>query len=232
VAIGRAIVQKPNLYLLDEPISNLDTSLRESVRTEIRRLQRQLRATMIMVTHDQLDALAIADRIAVLRGGVLQQVGDPQELYLNPANLFVAGFIGQLRMNLLPCVLHDGDKPALQGQGFSFPAPPDFSDAVKAKQELTIGFRPETVEVHQSEVAGAAAAVVETVQFQGERLICVMRLGEEQIHVSLDGRARLDAGAAVWLVVAPDQLHVFSRDSGERLSGRSASPGKVSALTA
>jgi multiple sugar transport system ATP-binding protein len=101
VAIGRAIVQKPNAYLLDEPISNLDASLRESVRTELRRLQRRLSSTMIMVTHDQFDALEIADRIAILRAGVLQQCGTPQELYWSPANLFVAGFIGRTPMNLL-----------------------------------------------------------------------------------------------------------------------------------
>ena len=92
VAIGRAIVQKPNLYLLDEPISNLDASLRETVRTEVRRLQRQLGATMIMVTHDQMDALAVADRIAVLGEGTLRQIGTPEELYQMPANLFVASF--------------------------------------------------------------------------------------------------------------------------------------------
>jgi len=173
-----------------------------------------------MVTHDQLDALAIADRIAVLRNGILQQVGGPEELYLNPANMFVAGFIGQLRMNLLPCRYRGGDTPAFEGRGFSLPAPAALAGALGNAQELTVGFRPETVEVHRSQTAGAAAAVVETVQFQGERLICVMRLGDEPIHVSLDARVRLDAGAAVWLAVACDQLHVFNRDGGERLSGR------------
>ena len=118
VAIGRAIIQKPDLYLLDEPISNLDASLRESVRTEVRRLQRELGATMIMVTHDQLDALAIADRIAVLRKGALQQCGGPEELYLNPANLFVAGFIGQSRMNLLPCRSDGGAAPLCTARDF------------------------------------------------------------------------------------------------------------------
>jgi ABC-type sugar transport system ATPase subunit len=118
VAIGRAIVQKPNLYLLDEPISNLDASLRETVRTEVQRLQRQLGATTIMVTHDQLDALAVSARIAVLHKGVLQQCGAPDELYRNPANVFVASFIGQLRMNLLPCRYRDDGRPALQGRRF------------------------------------------------------------------------------------------------------------------
>ena len=123
VAIGRAIVQKPNLYLLDEPISNLDASLRETVRTEVRRLQRQLGATMIMVTHDQMDALAVADRIAVLGAGMLRQIGTPEDLYQRPANLFVAGFIGNMRMNLLSCRYAGGSSRALEGQGFQFPLP-------------------------------------------------------------------------------------------------------------
>jgi multiple sugar transport system ATP-binding protein len=230
VAIGRAIVQKPSLYLLDEPISNLDASLREAVRTEIRRLQHQLRATMIMVTHDQLDALAIADRIAVLRNGVLQQVGDPRDLYLNPTNEFVASFIGQSRMNLLPCVFDQSKGPFLQGKGFSFPAPPALAGLLKTNHALTLGFRPEAVEVHRSQDGAATPAIVESVQFEGERLICLMRLGEEHVHVSLDGRARLETGAAVWLRVASDQLHIFSRDSGQRLVARAETPA-IGALT-
>ena len=219
VAIGRAIVQKPSLYLLDEPISNLDTSLRESVRTELRRLQRELGATMIMVTHDQLDALAIADRIAVLRKGVLQQLGRPDELYLNPANSFVAGFIGQLRMNLLACRYRNG---ALDGDGFSLPARPDAIASLGAETgELTVGFRPEAVTVHRQAAAGACVAKVETTQFQGERAISLLRLGGAPIHVSLDARVQLQVGQSVWLTVPPDQLHVFGAD-GERISGPAA----------
>ncbi len=219
VAIGRAIVQKPSLYLLDEPISNLDASLRETVRIEVRRLQRQLGATMIMVTHDQLDALAIADRIAVLSGGELQQCGRPEDLYRNPANLFVAGFIGRLRMNLLPVRYADGAAPALQGEGFVLP-PPAAARAVlgSGAGELTLGIRPEAVEVRATRVPDACPATVETVQFQGERLICLMRLGAEQIHVSLDPRERLAAGDAVWVTFAPDQVHLFDRVSGRSLS--------------
>lgn len=219
VAIGRAIVQKPSLYLLDEPISNLDTSLRESVRTELRRLQRELGATMIMVTHDQLDALAIADRIAVLRKGELQQLGRPDELYLNPANSFVAAFIGQLRMNLLACRYRSG---ALEGEGFSLPARPDAIESLGAeKGELTVGFRPEAVTVHRQAVAGASLARVETTQFQGERAISMLHLGGAPIHVSLDSRVQLQVGQSVWLTVPPDQLHVFGAD-GKRISGPAA----------
>lgn len=219
VAIGRAIIQKPSLYLLDEPISNLDASLRESVRTELRRLQRKLGATMIVVTHDQLDALAIADRIAVLRKGVLQQLGRPEELYLNPANSFVAGFIGQLRMNLLPCRYRNG---ALEGDGFSLPARPEAIHALRAEnRELTVGFRPEAVTVHRQVAPGACLARVETTQFQGERAISMLHLGGAPIHVSLDARVRLEIGQSVWLAVPPDQLHLFGA-GGERISGPAA----------
>ena len=156
VAIGRAIVQKPNLYLLDEPISNLDASLRETVRTEVRRLQRQLGATMIMVTHDQMDALAVADRIAVLGEGALQQSGTPEELYQKPANLFVAGFMGNLRMNLLSCQYPGRNAAALEGRGFQFPLPAETAKALPAEaRPVVLGFRPEELEVHRSAQEGA-----------------------------------------------------------------------------
>jgi ABC-type sugar transport system ATPase subunit len=206
VAIGRAIVQQPSLYLLDEPISNLDTSLREQVRTEIRRLQQQLRATMIMVTHDQLDALAIADRIAVLRGGVLQQVGAPEALYRAPANVFVAGFIGQLRMNLLPGRAEAG---VLHGDGFLIPLP-----RADLPQQVTVGFRPEAAELAQ----GGTPALVEAVQFQGERLVCALRLGAQAVQVALDPGARVMPGETVSLRIRPDRAHLFDTASGARLA--------------
>jgi ABC-type sugar transport system ATPase subunit len=227
VAIGRAIVQKPDLYLLDEPISNLDASLREAVRSEIRRLQRELGATMIMVTHDQLDALAIADRIAVLRSGRVQQLGDPEDLYQNPANAFVAGFIGQSRMNLLRCRSVGGESPVLQGEGFSFPAPTLPQDSLG--HELLVGFRPEAATVHRQPARGGEASTIESVQFQGDRLICMLRLGSQTIHVSFDSRAPIRVGEAVWLNVAPDRLHVFG-PTGKRLSGRATLAGDAAAL--
>ena len=230
VAIGRAIVQKPDLYLLDEPISNLDASLREAVRSEIRRLQKELGATMIMVTHDQLDALAIADRIAVLRVGKIQQLGDPEDLYRNPANAFVAAFIGQSRMNLLPCRYVGGEPPTLQGEGFSFACPPlpDQGQDPRAGV-LLVGFRPEAATVHRQPARGAAASTIESVQFQGDRLICMLRLGPQTIHVSFDSRASVGVGEPVWMEVAPDRLHVFGA-TGERLSGRAILAGDAAAL--
>ena len=231
VAIGRAIVQKPNLYLLDEPISNLDASLRETVRTEVRRLQRQLGATMIMVTHDQMDALAVADRIAVLGEGALQQSGAPEELYQKPANLFVAGFIGNLRMNLLSCQYPGRNAPALVGRGFEFPLPAETEKALPAEaRPLVLGFRPEAMEVHLAAREEAVAARVETVHFQGDRLICQLRLGAEAIQLWTEAQTGLAPNAAVWVSVPPDQIHIFDRESGARLPTPSANLTKSLAV--
>jgi ABC-type sugar transport system ATPase subunit len=232
VAIGRAIVQKPSLYLLDEPISNLDASLRETVRTEIRRLQRQLGATMIMVTHDQMDALAIADRIAVMRNGVLQQCGHPKELYLGPENLFVAGFLGQLRMNLLPCAYPGAASTSVQGDGFRLDLPPTALGALHGRQgDIVVGFRPEAVDVDAAGAPPATMARVDSVQFQGDRLISAMRLGEQTILVSLDPREPVAEGATVWLTIQPDQLHLFDAATGKRLSPPAVLTGEAAHVT-
>jgi multiple sugar transport system ATP-binding protein len=223
VAIGRAIVQKPNLYLLDEPISNLDASLRESVRTELRRLQRQLRATTIMVTHDQMDALAVADRIAVLGYGALKQIGTPVELYREPANLFVARFIGNMRMNLLNCRYQGGGSRTLEGNAFQAPIPPGAEKSLPNRGgDVVLGFRPEETDIHISAQDGAMPAIVETAHFQGDRVIYQLRLGSEAIQVSGGGRERLAPNAAVWVSVAPAGIHIFDRESGARLGPASA----------
>jgi len=223
VAIGRAIIQKPQLYLLDEPISNLDASLREAVRTEVLRLQRQLAATTIMVTHDQMDALAVADRIAVLSRGELQQIGTPREVYQAPANLFVASFIGTLRMNQLRCRLAGGAATAIEGDGFRFSLPAGSASVLGPEAtDLVVGFRPEAAELFPSVREGASPAMVETVHFQGDRLISAVRLGRDLVQVSLEARTPIKAGMPVWLLVPPERMHLFDRESGARLAPPSA----------
>jgi len=148
-------------------------------------------------------------------------------LYLNPANLFVAGFIGRLRMNLLP-VRHAAGAAVLEGNGFVLPLPASARRALDGHGDLMVGFRPETIEVHRHAAADRCQAAVDTVQFQGDRLICGMRLGAELIHVSLDAREQLAAGATVWLSVASEQLHLFDRANGRRLSGETSVVGKAS----
>lgn len=216
VAIGRAIVQKPNVYLLDEPISNLDASLRESVRAEIRRLQIALGATMIVVTHDQLDALAIADRVAVLHSGVLQQYGTPQEIYANPANVFVATFIGRSRMNLLPCRVADGQ---LIGRGYRITVPRSLSSMLLARSlsRITVGIRPEDIDLRLAEDQGALPSVVETVLFQGDQVLCETRVGEEHVRAIVPAGHQLTRGQTVWLAPRQDKLFLFDPESGVRV---------------
>jgi multiple sugar transport system ATP-binding protein len=221
VAIGRAIVQEPELYLLDEPISNLDASLRESVRGELRRLQQTLGATMVMVTHDQMDALAVADRIAVLHQGKLQQIGAPQDLYRRPANLFVARFIGRLRMNFLAgrTEVVNGRGLALKGEGFSLPLPVEVSQRLAPTQgEITVGFRPEAVEVLLAETPGAIPVIASGELFHGEQTIELFSLGPESIQAMLPIPLGLPRGAAAWLKPAPNALHLFDRETGQRLA--------------
>ncbi len=222
VAIGRAIVQKPQLYLLDEPISNLDASLRESVRTEIRRLQQDLRATMIMVTHDQLDALAIADRIAVLHNGALQQIGTPTELYAQPKNLFVAGFIGRLRMNFLAGRVENdaagGQGAILRGDGFALGLLHRLASKIPASGEnLTIGARPEAIDLLRAPEPGTISGEALTVQFHGDQTVCTVQVGQSNIQVALASGDGLSPGMEVWLRPRPGQTHMFATATGARI---------------
>ncbi len=225
VAIGRAIVQEPELYLLDEPISNLDASLRESVRGELRRLQQTLEATMVMVTHDQMDALAVADRIAVLHQGSLQQIGTPQELYQKPANLFVARFIGRLRMNFLSGHVVGGEDgaPVLRGEGFSLTLPAEIARRLgSAQREIVVGFRPEAVDVLHVQTAGAIPVVAAGELFHGEQTIELFNLGAEQVQAMLAVPLGLKRGTPAWLRPRSAAVHLFDRETGLRLADHKA----------
>ncbi|MGH7121807.1 MAG: ABC transporter ATP-binding protein [Acetobacteraceae bacterium] len=219
VAIGRAIVQEPDLYLLDEPISNLDASLREQVRGELRRLQQKLGATMIMVTHDQLDALAVADRIAIMHHGKLQQIGTPETLYHRPDNLFVAGFIGRFRMNFLTGRLSRRSGVAFDGNGFSLPLPPQAAARLPdGAREIVIGVRPEGVEVLADPAPGAVTAHAAGEFFHGEQTAELFNLGAEPIQAVLPRPLGLSNGAPAWLRLLPEALHFFDRETGKRLA--------------
>lgn len=181
VAIGRAIVRNPKVFLFDEPLSNLDAGLRAQMRIEIARLHESLNATMIYVTHDQVEAMTLADRIVVLRDGAIEQVGTPLELYRRPKNLFVAGFIGSPSMNLLSARVksmgESGITVALEGAGEL--EVPVCSNNVKPDEPVTLGVRPEHLHLNQQG------------QFQGE-VIVAERLGSETyLYVQMDGGRRV-----------------------------------------
>ena len=216
VAMGRAIVRQPQVFLMDEPLSNLDAKLRVQTRTQIASLQRRLGVTTVYVTHDQTEALTMGDRIAVLKDGVLQQVGTPRDLYANPRNVFVAGFIGSPAMNLFSADLVDG--------GLKFGTAVAGLDratmAATTNTKVTIGVRPEDVKVSTSgdglqvavdlvEELGADGYLYGHTEIDGSRVDIVARV---------DGRVHPDAGDTVFITPKPDHIHAFDIESGDRLS--------------
>ena len=189
VAIGRAIVREPAAFLFDEPLSNLDAALRVGMRTEITELHQQLATTMIYVTHDQVEAMTMADKIVVLNKGVIEQVGSPLELYRSPRNLFVAGFIGSPRMNLL-----DG---GLLGQS-----------APKA------GIRPEHIRISTDPVreAGTIEGVAGVTEHLGSDTFVRVHVGDELVTARASGEFPVHSGDRVWLTPEPAHLHRFDAD--------------------
>ncbi|MBP0459606.1 ABC transporter ATP-binding protein [Streptomyces montanisoli] len=230
VAMGRAIVREPQVFLMDEPLSNLDAKLRVSTRTQIASLQRRLGITTVYVTHDQVEAMTMGDRVAVLKDGLLQQVDSPRNMYDRPANLFVAGFIGSPAMNLIEVPITDG------GVKFGNSVVPVNRDALKAAADkgdktVTVGVRPEhfdfggaasdaktlakdadpgiEVVVNVVEETGADAFVFGTIDVNGEKRDLVIRG---------NSRAVPEKGATLNVVPRAGETHVFSTSTGERLS--------------
>ena len=225
VAMGRAIVREPQAFLFDEPLSNLDARLREQMRGEIKKLHYRLGATSIYVTHDQIEAMTLADRIVAMDGGSIQQIGSPAELYDRPANLFVAGFIGSPAMNFMAGRYRlDGDGPGIdigEGQTVRLAAPVDGA----AGTEITIGVRPEHVVVGPSgkdgTFAGANAsphkATVELIEPTGMGMIVHLRYGDAALKAFHVGRLDARPGDVLPFVMPPEHLHLFSSGSGQRI---------------
>jgi multiple sugar transport system ATP-binding protein len=219
VAIGRAIVRDPKVFLFDEPLSNLDAALRVQTRIEIAKLHNDTRATMIYVTHDQVEAMTLADRIVVLNAGRIEQVGTPLELYHRPANLFVAGFIGSPQMNFIACqVVGVGPSEVLVslpgGGTLSVPVEPD---GVQAGEAVTLGIRPDHVRISPD---GALTGRVELVEELGENHLLYVDAGQgRRLTVREPGDARHEAGSTVSLDLARESCHLF-RHTGEALSPR------------
>jgi multiple sugar transport system ATP-binding protein len=201
VAIGRSIVREPKLFLFDEPLSNLDAELRVSMRTEIRELHGRLKATMVYVTHDQVEAMTLADKIVVLRAGRVEQVGAPLELYNRPANTFVAGFIGSPRMNFLPVAL----LPAALREGATAAVPPGTH---------TVGVRPEHVQVAADGLLQIRVAQVE--QLGAASLLHGLVGQDTAFEVVLAGQTATASGDTVGVVLPPEHLHAFDSD-GRRI---------------
>ena len=226
VALGRAIVREAQVFLMDEPLSNLDAKLRVATRAEIIKLHQRIQTTVIYVTHDQVEAMTMGDRIAVLNAGLIQQLGAPQELYDHPANLFVAGFIGSPGMNFFPgakIITDNGVKIVLEGIG-QVPVPPLYADSAKSAtgKNLTFGVRPSHLEdaaiVQESSNDGVANSILEgtvdVVENLGSELQVYLTAAGRNIVATLSPRSRVREGSKVRLYVDSDQIHLFDTDTG------------------
>jgi multiple sugar transport system ATP-binding protein len=216
VAMGRAIVRDPQLFLFDEPLSNLDAKLRVQMRAEIKELHQKLGTTSIYVTHDQVEAMTMADRIVVMREGWIEQAGHPLELYDRPANLFVAGFIGSPAMNFVPGTVAraDGSAAILAANGATLPAtPPEGAAEGKA---VVLGVRPEHLMLAQE--GHGMLTQVTVVEPTGAETLVVGRVGATTINFSVKERRRFAPNEQVWIAPQPGTAHLFDAESGKRLN--------------
>ncbi len=209
VAMGRAIVRQPAVFLFDEPLSNLDAALRVQMRAEIRALHERLGSTSIFVTHDQVEAMTMADRIVVMRAGRLEQAGPPLELYDRPANAFVAGFIGSPAMNLLEAVGEGGQVRLASGQVLAV--------AAQAVGAVLYGIRPEHLELTQPDAAGAIAGQVSIVESTGTAMFVAMKAGGLTLNALFTDRPNIKRGDRIGLMPKPGLVHLFDAKTGLRL---------------
>jgi multiple sugar transport system ATP-binding protein len=213
VAIGRAIVRDPKIFLFDEPLSNLDAELRVATRKELAALHAEIGGTMIYVTHDQVEAMTLADRIVVLQGGKIEQIGTPLELYNAPANLFVAGFIGSPRMNLLPARA-TGAEAVLVGEGGHIVETD--ATALAEGASLTLGIRPEHIALAAPGETGLPITIDLVERLGGESYLYGSAAGLPQITVRLDGQTGHERGDTVALAFPRKHLHLFD-ESGQAM---------------
>ncbi|WP_243042047.1 ABC transporter ATP-binding protein [Dyella sedimenti] len=221
VALGRALVREPKVFLLDEPLSNLDAKLRLSMRVEIARLHRQLGATMVYVTHDQVEAMTLGQRIVVLDGGRIQQIDTPMNLYDRPANLFVAGFLGSPAMNLLRGTLRHADGWRLQTASQALPLGPlgakDAALRPWTDREVVLGVRPE--DLRPCAAADAALdALLEVIEPIGNEVFLNLRHGDAPLVSRVAPGDLPEAGAPMHFTLVPERLHVFDPAGGARIA--------------
>ena len=234
VGLGRAMVRRPQVFLMDEPISNLDAKLRTEMRSEIRWRQRELGTTTFYVTHDQIEAMSMADRIAVLEAGKIQQLGTPADIYNHPANLFVAGFIGNPSMNCLPCDISSTEDELLLKLGHALnrdyavtienPKIAKTVEDIPADRELIFGAHPEDVRVSHQPIPNGFQAEVYSIEPLGAETIVELTLGTDEsgVHTILKSctapNFEAEIGHLLYVAFVPERLHFFDKASGEALT--------------
>jgi multiple sugar transport system ATP-binding protein len=223
VALGRALVREPKVFLMDEPLSNLDAKLRVQMRAALKRFHQDLGATIVYVTHDQLEAVTMADRIAVMQGGVLQQYDTPEAVFTQPANIFVAGFIGSPAMNLVPLTAEQTSDGVVLGgaEGWQLRLSEQNQRRVLAAgtRNVVLGARHSTITLSKTDSAGAVPGLVYTVEPTGDITFVHVRLGAvETLVVSVPPDRHLRPNEAVWVSFDQARLHMFNAASGTVLA--------------
>ncbi len=214
VAVGRAIVRHPQVFLFDEPLSNLDAKLRVQMRVELKRLHDRLETTAIYVTHDQVEAMTLGDRVVVMKDGWIQQVGEPMELYSRPANKFVAGFIGSPAMNFMDVTINEANGGMwAEAPGFRIKIPAERAERLRPYkgQRVTIGVRPEDIRLATSADPGDLSfdAVVEVVEPLGSEILLDVKIGPSLMVARVEPTVRVKMNETVKLALNPEQLHFF-----------------------
>lgn len=226
VALGRAIVRNPKVFLMDEPLSNLDAKLRTSMRTEITKLHKSLGTTFIYVTHDQVEAMTMADRIVVMKDGVVQQIDTPQEIYDRPNNTFVAGFIGAPQMNFIDATLcEENGEIHAKASGFNITLNKGESfklkDAGYIGKEIILGIRPEDIHIEdvfvENSLDSSFKATVELAELMGAEIYAYLKSGEQSITARFDGRYRIKMGDKLKLAMDKHRIHIFDKETQQAI---------------
>jgi multiple sugar transport system ATP-binding protein len=229
VALGRAVVRNPQVFLMDEPLSNLDAKLRVQTRAEIKRLHRDLNATVVYVTHDQLEAMTMSDRVAVMGGGQVHQYGTPLEVFDTPADLFVASFIGSPAMNILHGTLQQDGAPLVRVGSSRWPLPQRLYAAAKAMNagpEVAYGIRHRDLAISRSEIPESVHGIVYAVEPTGDITFVHVRVGSDQIVASVEPDVHFAPDEDVWLAPDLDRLHFFDGVTGLAIRDMVTSPGQ------
>jgi multiple sugar transport system ATP-binding protein len=224
VAVGRALVRRAKVFLMDEPLGSQDAKMRVEMRAKLKKLQMDLGITTVYVTHDQVEAQAIGDKVAVMEEGTIHQVGSPEEIYDKPATLFVAGFVGTPRMNFLDGTLHrEGGQLYVRHPRFRLAVPPAEAQSIEAgasSQEVVMGFRPEHIKLSQTAEADSIPTEVYVLEPQSNKLVVSLKFGEDILKMQAD-RDRLtfepQLGQQVFMIFEQEFAHVFDKTTGRRI---------------
>jgi multiple sugar transport system ATP-binding protein len=226
VALGRALVREPKVFLMDEPLSNLDAKLRMYMRTEIKKLQKKVGITTLYITHDQIEAMSMADKIAVMNSGLLQQVGRPQEIYNRPSNTFIAGFVGSPSMNFLECnLIKHTSTIHFESNGISFKPPNAETGSSSSKlwpKKITIGIRPKDISILENEndahVDIKMKGEITFTEMLGDDSIIEVKMGSSLIKVAnTNSTPNLSIGSVIMLGMSYDKIHFFDTDNRKRI---------------